>query len=471
VLSTTVPMTVLSAPPTPTPSPSPSPPPGGCVPGRDGVPSSPLGHLMCGDYLLHAPTTVWLFVRREWPLLLALVLALVAARIGWRVWRRRLWSLAAEAAVWLEIVPPVTATPAATYALWQLLATVLPASRHFTLRPRRLVWEVHATPEGMRAGLWVPAGINPTAVVRALHRAWPGVRAEQASPPVIAAGRPVVGVVLHSTQPDWLPLVDDAAPPTSRRWEYAPPEDDRIRAVFDGLAAAGRTGGGLLQVHVARAPRHRVALLRRASINPQRARRHRGGARIVILALEGLRAVLAGVLDFFTPGPSSSHHQSTTMDPIVAEQARQARAKHAAGPHLLVAVRATATGPTTAAARAAAADITSGYSLLSPHWRPHRLRRAATAARWRWVPEPRMQLAAVAEAAALAGLPAEPSAYGLPSAASRRLPATRDTFTAAAASSPRPARTSQAGRRQPPAPAPHTDPGEDNDTPPVWSTP
>lgn len=467
MLPETVPVTVLLVPSAAIRAPS----LGGCVPGLDGVPSSPLGHLMCGDYLLDAaPTTVWLFVRREWPLLLALVVAVVAARIGWRVWRRHLWREAADPAIWLEIVPPVTATPAATYALWQLLATLLPASRRFTLRPHRLVWEVHATPEGMRAGLWVPAGINPTAVVRALHRAWPGVRAEHTRPPVVAPGRPVVGVVLRSAQPDWLPLVDDAAPPTSRRWQYAPLEDDRIRAVFDGLAAAGRTGGGLLQVHVARAPRHRVALLRHASIDPQRARRNRGGARVVLLVLEGLRAVLAGVLDFVTPGQSRAHHRSASMDPIVAEQARMARAKHAAGPHLLVAIRATATGPTVAAARAAAADITSGYSLLSPHWRSHRLRRAATAARSRWVPEARMQLAAVAEAAAIAGLPAEPSAYGLPSAASRRLPATRDVFTAPAASGSRPPRTAAAGRREPPTVEPDADTTRD-DEPAAWSTP
>ena len=464
MLPESVPTRALFAPSTATPAPSPS----DCVPGRDGVPSSPLGHLMCGDYPLHAPTTVWLFVRREWPLLLALLLAVLAARIGWRVWRQRLWRQAADQAAWLEIVPPVTATPAATFALWQLLATVLPASRRFTLRPHRLVWEVHATLEGVRAGFWVPAGINPTAVVRALHRAWPGVRAEQTHPPALGPERPVVGVVLHSTQPDWLPLVENAAPPTSRRWEYAPTEDDRIRAVFDGLAAAGRTGGGLLQVHVARAPRHRVALLRRASVNPQRARRNRRGARVVILALVGLRAVLAGALDFVTPGPSGGHHRSTTMDPIIAEQARQARAKHAAGPHLLVAIRATATGPTVAAARAAAADITSGYSLLSPHWRPHRLPRAATAARSRWVPEARMQLAAVAEAAALAGLPIEPSAYGLPSAASRRLPATRDIFTPPAGSL-RHARPAQPGQGDEPSEQ-NTEPGRD-DRPAVWSAP
>jgi hypothetical protein len=430
------------------------------MPGRDGVPDSPLGHLMCGDYLVHAPHTVWLFARSHWLPLLVLAVVVVAACLGWRVWRRHLWRQSAEQAVWLEIVPPVSATPAATYALWQLLATVLPASRRFTLCPHRLVWEVHATPGGMRCGVWVPPGINPTAVVRALHRAWPGVRAEQAAPPVVIPERPVVGVELRSTQPDWLPLVEDAAPPTVRRWEYAPPEDDRIRAVFDGLASAGRTGGGLLQVHVARASRHRVAVLRRASVNPQRVRRQRGWARLLILALEGLRTVLAGVLDFLTPGSSGNPHRAATADPVVADQARQARAKHAAGPHLLIAIRATATGPTVAAARAAAADITSGYSLLSPHWRPRRLRSAVTAARSRWVPEGAMQLAAVAETAAVAGLPVEPSAYGLPAAGSRRLPAGRDIFIAPADGGPH--RT----RREPPA-----QPGDDqdNDEPAVWS--
>jgi hypothetical protein len=236
--------------------------------------------------------------------------------------------------------------------------------------------------------------------------------------------------------------------------------------VFDGLAAAGRTGGGLLQVHVARAPRHRVAVLRRASVNPQRVRRQRGGARLLILALEALRAGISGLLDLVTPGTLPSKTSSGRTDPVAAEQARQARAKHAAGPHLLVAIRATTTGPTRAAARAAAADITSGYSLLSPHWRPHRLRRAATAARSRWVPEAAMQLAAVAETAALAGLPVEPSAYGLPSAASRRLPATRDIFTPAAGSQ-RHAGPNAAPRR---AGLSEQDTDREDGTP-IWSAP
>jgi hypothetical protein len=363
----------------------------------------------------------------------------------------------------LEIVPPVTATPATTVALWQLLATVLPAPHRWTPRPHRLVWEVHATPTGMRCGLWVPPGINPTAVLRALQRAWPGARAEHAAPPVIAPERPTFAVALRPTQPEWLPLVDDA--PAPQRRGYTPPEDDRLRAVFDGLAAAGRTGAGLLQVHVARAPRHRVAALRRATLDPHGARRQRGGMRPLVLAGEAVRALLSGALDVVTPGPSSTVHRSAVRDPVLAEQARHARVRHGAAPHLLVAVRATATGPTGAAARAAAADITSGYSLLSAHWHRHRVRRPATAARWRWLPEPRMTLATVADVAAFAGLPAEPSAYGLPAAASRRVAASRDVFTAPAAGDPGPLQRRAATQHTTPEPDPC------DDDPPIWSPP
>jgi hypothetical protein len=461
------------APPVPTPSPSFTPAnltPGRCIPGRDGIPAGLLGHLMCGDWLAHGTAPLWHTVRGWWPLLLTLAVCVLAARLVWAWWRRRTWSRVAGQAVWLEVVPPVTATPSATLALWQLLATLLPAPRRWTLRPRRLVWEVRATTTGMRAGLWLPPGINPTAVLRVLARAWPGVRAEQTTPPSLGGADRAAGVALRSGQPDWLPLVDDAEPIPTPRFTSSP-EADRIRAVFDGLAAAGRTGGGLLQVHVARAPRHRVALLRRATIDPRRVRRQRGGARLLILALEALRAGIQMVLDFVTPNsPTGTRHQPDPMDPLVAEQARQARAKHAAAPHLLVAVRAFATGPTPEAAHAAAADITSGYTLLSPHWRPRRLRHPAATARTRWVTEQRMHLATVAEAAALAGLPAEPSSYGLPAAPSRRIPPSRDTFTppGPAVGSSRPVRRPAAERRDSSPPA--DDDGAD-DEPTIWSAP
>ncbi|MET0494343.1 MAG: hypothetical protein ABW000_14545 [Actinoplanes sp.] len=427
----------LLTPPSPPPSPPLSQP--GCVPGRDGIPDSAFGEIACGTWSQKAPGAVWELIRDRWPLLLAGLAVLVGLVCVWRAWRRRVWRTHAAQAHWLQIVPPVTATPAATVGLWRLLATALPAPGRWALRPPRIVWEVEADPHGMRAGLWLPPGVNPTAVLRMLQRGWPGVRAEQARPPRIRTGGTTTTLMVRPTQPDWLPLVEDTSTASSRHWENAPPDEDRLRAVFDGLASAGRTGGGLLQVHISRAPAHRMRMLRRATTHPERARKSQGTARAAGLLADGLRALILGVLSLATPGPASSTRRRTgPADPYMADLARQARGKLAAAPHLLVAVYATGTGPTKAAALAAAADITSGFGLLSAHLTRRRLRRGAIAAAQRWVPEARMSLAAVGEAAALAGLPAEPAAHGLPAAASRRRPGGRDVFRAGPATNPAP---------------------------------
>ena len=159
--------------------------------------------------------------------------------------------------------------------------------------------------------------------------------------------------------------------------------------MYDGLASAGRTGGGLLQIHVSRAPRHRVATLRRATVHPDRAHRHRGTIRTVGLLADGLRWLIITALDVLTPGPSRTPHLRT--DPYAADLAHQARTKYADAPHLLISVRATTTGANRAAAKAAADDITSGFGLLSAHGTRRRVRRPVTVARWRWVPEARLR--------------------------------------------------------------------------------
>ncbi|WP_460793271.1 hypothetical protein [Micromonospora sonneratiae] len=433
------------------------------MPGQGGVPDSVVGELLCGSWGDDATDAVWRLVRDRWPLLLAALTALVAVRIGWQRWRRHVWRRHATGARWLQITPPVTATPAATIGLWRLLATVLPAPRRWALRPARLVWEVAADPDGMRCGLWLPPGVNPTAVVRLLQRGWPGVRAEQTAPPAVPTTGAVAALAVWPTQPEWLPLVEDATPAPRRGVDAGTPEEDRLRAVYGGLASAGRTGGALLQVHLGRAPAHRLRLLRRAMTNPQRARRARGTARAAGVLADGLRVLILGVLDIFTPGSSSTRRRtSSPTDPYTAELARQARAKYADAPHLLVAVYAIAAGPTKPAAVAAAADVSSGFGLLSAHFTRRRLRHGAVAAADRWVPEARMSLVSVAEAAAFAGLPAEPAAYGLPGAASLRRAATREVFRAA-----------PAPRRRPPADPPSEPKRRDehDDPPTVWSIP
>ncbi|GEM_PF-5049419 len=427
-----------SLPPTPTPV-----PPAGCAPGTNAIPHGWLGRLMCGDLLPQHIGEHWTLKQvalTYGPYVLATLAALVAVRQGWAWAKRSAWRRTAASARWLEIVPPVTATPAATVALWRLLATILKAPGRFTLRPARLVWEVHATGEQMRCGIWVPPGINPTAVIRVVQRAWPGARIGESALPRLPHDRPTVGLRLAPMGPDWLPLLDaDVLAPTASRFVLSrstlDAQDDRLRAVYGGLAAAGRTGEGLLQVVVGRAPAARLALARKATTDPAAARRA-GKARAAGLLLRLMQAVLRMILDLIqsvlsTGKGSSSSRTSTTSGaprPEDREEARAARAKYAAGPHLLVGVRVVTTAATRAAARAAGADVTAGFALLSTCLGRRRLLRPATAAAWRSAPDKQLMLASVAEAAALAGVPVEPAAYGLPGAAARRRGPGRDTW-------------------------------------------
>jgi hypothetical protein len=396
--------------------------PGGCSPGTNGIPDGVPGHVVCGTWVSELAT-----VAGWWPLLAALAAAGLAARLGWAVWRRRAWRRHAGRARWLEITPPTSATPAATVQLWRLAATLLPAPRWWQLRPARLVWEVAADADHSRCGLWVPPGVSPAAAARVVQRAWPGARLDHTEPPMLPTGDvPVAAHRLVVTQPEWLPLLEDPPPVAPRRHtEAGSEEQDRLRAVYDGLAAAGRTGYGMLQVHISRAPASRVAMLRRATTNPRRA--HRPSL------ARSLFAVLAGVvhivLDLATPGPSASGHRQPQADPYAAQLTAAARVKLAAPPHLVTAVYAAAAGPTLGAAQAACADITSGYGIFATHLARRRLHRPRQVVNHRWTPISRMWLVSVAEAAALASLPAEPAAYGLPQAAARRRPAARDVWT------------------------------------------
>jgi hypothetical protein len=453
------PSSPLLGPPSPASSPSPAPSPLGCVPGQNGVPDSVIGELLCGTWGQTAPEALWHSLRDWWPLWAAGIASLVALMVAWRVWKRRVWRKHARSARWLEIIPPVSATPAATVGLWRLLATLLPAPGRWSLRPARLVWEVRADAHGMRCGLWLSPGINATAVRRNLESAWPGVRIEETAAPRVAATS--ITVALRPTQPDWLPLVDDPPITTPRTWANAQPDADQLRAVYEGLATAGRTGGGLLQVHLSRAPAYRLRVLHQAMTHPERARRPSGTLRMAVLLTDGLRKLLLGVASVFMPGASSASTRLTTSaDSYLSELARRARLKYTAGPHFLVAVFATAGGPTKEAARSAAAAITGGYSLLSAHFTRRRLHRGAGAAADRWARPQQMSLAAVDEVAALAGLPLEPAVHGLPAAASRRRPGGRDVFRAAAvAERPATARSRPEQRRD----------GDDEST--VWSAP
>ncbi|HWG99317.1 MAG TPA: hypothetical protein VNV66_08350, partial [Pilimelia sp.] len=241
--------------------------------------------------------------------------------------------------------------------------------------------------------------------------------------------------------------------PTATRWGETLPEADRLRGVFDALASAGRAGGGLLQVVVGRAPRKRVKALRRAGIDPRRVRSGTGAAKTLGVLSDAVSGGLRMVLDVFTPG--SDRTSGTTgrkvhrepMDPYTAEQARQARDKHAHPPHFLIAVRVFTTGATKEAAVAAADQITSRFAWLSPHLTRRPIRRPRSTGERRWAPPGQMSLACVIETAAVAGLPAEPAAHHLPGAAARYRATGRGNF-----------RTPRDPRRHEPHPPDHQNP-------------
>jgi hypothetical protein len=393
-----------------------------CTPGHDGIPDAPVGTLLCGQYVTDAPHQLAGWAATWWPALAALAGILLAGRISLTVARAVASRRQARGARWLQITPPVTATPATTVDLWRLAASLLSA-RRLRLVPPRLVWEIEAAKDRMRCGLWVPAGLNPTAVRRVVQKAWPGARLADCPHPTIHRRRHLVGRAMVPVRPDWQPLVD--TDPTARRADDG--DVDEVRAVFDGLAAAGRTGGGLLQIVVAPASRAQQAMLRRAMTDPTKARA-RGTAHAAGAVAGLLRGLIQAVLDLLQPGPSTAPTGGRVRDPEYGEQTRAARAKNAARPLFALHVRAVATGPSRAAARAAVADITGGFSLLTTGLVPRRLPRARARAAVRTVPASRRVLASVTDLAVLAGLPAEPSLYGLPAAPARRLPATGDMW-------------------------------------------
>lgn len=396
-----------------------------CVPGHDGVPGSIVGNLLCGQYTSGTPLALWHWVADHRLQLVVLGIVVVAVRVGWALARAVAGRRQARGGRWLEVVPPVSATPAATIALWQLLATLLPAPHRFGLTPRRLVWEVEASSDQMRCGLWVPPGLSPTAVIRSVQRAWPGAHLTVTVCPALDRRRVLVGRRLVWHAPVWRLLA-----------EPDPPTEDETRAVFAGLAAAGRTGTGLLQILVARAPSFRLADLRRATRHPGKVRSRGGWIRAARILVGVVRALLWTVLDLLTPVPATHGTQtSPAHDPSVAEAARQARGKLAAGPHFLIEIRASTSAVSRPAARAACAEVTAGFALLSPDLVPRRLARPRTVTRLRPLSPKRGLLVGVAELAALAGVPAEPAAYGLPAAAARRRPPVRGVWHAGPAHS------------------------------------
>ena len=360
-----------------------------CIPGHDGIPDSPIGALLCGT----TPPTVPAPCGRP------------SARTGRSrspyspSWSRSGWPGAAVAtATSGASTPPRPAgwrsshrSPRprqATIGLWRLLATLLPAPRRWSLRPHRAGLGGPRRPPGHALRTVAAPGGQPdrrTAAAAPRLARCPG-RADRVPGPR-TPGRPVT--LRRSARParSGFPLIDD--PP--HRWAAAqrPPAGGRSAAARcstgspppDAPAAvcsrstcpahpdAGWPACGAPPSTPAGPPRPGVQPGGRpARRRPARADHHRTGP----------------------PHPRS--HPGTCLQPAGSRTPPTwpgRRAGSSPTPRTCSSrYMPPPTGPTRAAARAAADDITCGFGLLSAHLTRRRVRRPQTVAPGGGCPSP-----------------------------------------------------------------------------------
>ena len=181
---TAVPVTVPTAPAT-QPPPAPAPP---------HLPSGPLAR-----YLAHpGPTSARLLhqvghvvahmAAVAGPPALGAVLAALAVLVAARRAQRRRMTRGARR---VEVLSPPAVDPEGAATLWtNLVALLRPAWRRVIFGQPHLGFELVGSDSGLRISLWVPGGIPPGLVERAVEAAWPGARTETrvATPPLVGPG-------------------------------------------------------------------------------------------------------------------------------------------------------------------------------------------------------------------------------------------------------------------------------------------
>ena len=348
--------------------------------------------------LLHRVAHVLGGVGHLWPAAVALV-AVVAA---WQVAAAAARSWQGRHGRFVAIAPPAEPDPAGGAALWRMLAPLLAARRSVCgLRPP-VAFECHASPEGLRVGLWVSRTLPAASVTRAVEAAWPGARAELTAPPPLPERGRVTGGRARPAAPEWLPLGTDHTGGHAG--------GDLLRGIFAALAS---TEGGtvIFQVLARPAPGRRVARARRAAWATRRAQPITRTGR----ALDLLH-----------------HHHSGSgaggvADPLALADVRDITTKVTAAPHFVVAIRYALAAPPGGRRearrwrRAKAREIAAGLGLYAG--RNHLVaRRQLRSGRDLCCRRLRAGfLASAPELAALAHLPAEPAGYGLPAAPARHV--------------------------------------------------
>jgi Trk K+ transport system NAD-binding subunit len=209
----------------------------------------------------------------------------------------------------IEVLSPPVVDPEGAATLWTNLVALLRPAWHRVLSGQpHLGFELVASDAGLTISLWVPGGIPPGLVERAVEAAWPGARTETrpASPPLAGAGIATGGSLSLAAGDRYMLRTDHKVDP--------------LRPLLGALAALGEGESACVQVLARPVTGRRLARLHKAAT----ARRAGQSA-----------TVTSRLLDLVTPGPAT---KSTTVDPTRAADVADILAK-AAQPCWAIAIR------------------------------------------------------------------------------------------------------------------------------------
>lgn len=247
---------------------------------------SPLGRLLRdpGAVIGAVADAVTDWLQRWVPLAAPAVVAVLAAAVAGAAWRRR--HIRARLSVGARVVTvlsPPTVDPAGGLALWgNLVGLLRPGWRRLLGGQPHVVFEYLFSHTGASLQLWVPGGVPPGLVERAVEAAWPGAhtRTTDPTPPVTVApgvGRRLVVTAARArlAREETLPI----------RTEHA---SDPIRALLSAAVGLAPGEQACLQV-LARPVAGRRARRARHLGHPRRGR--------------GILRLARAALDVLTPGP------------------------------------------------------------------------------------------------------------------------------------------------------------------------
>ncbi|MHB1856973.1 MAG: helicase HerA domain-containing protein, partial [Acidobacteriaceae bacterium] len=334
----------------------------------------------------------------------------------------------------VEVLSPPAVDPEGAATLWtNLVALLRPAWRRVIFGQPHLGFELVASDAGLTISLWVPGGIPPGLVERAVEAAWPGARTDTraATPPLTGSGVATGGSLTLAAGEQYMLRTGHKVDP--------------LRPLLGALAALGEGECACVQVLARPVTGRRLARLQRSAT----ARRSgRPASRV------------ARLLDLLTPGPAT---KPTAVDPTRAADVADILDK-AAQPCWAIAVRyAVATTATDRQAKARlrgrAHAVATAFALFSGRNRLERHRLAHPA---RVLAERRLgkgNLVSVAELAVLAHLPTDVSVPGLaraganavapPPAVARPAAGVAGPDASRATSAPKVLGDAQAGGRRP----------------------